>query len=503
MLNGIDISGWQEGLDLSRVPCDFVIIKGTGGNGYVSSTCDGFVQQAIALGKPYGVYHFAREVGFADSAINEARWFADNCRNYFDGNGIPVLDFETDTWVGQEWAREWLDEVYRLTGVRPLFYTYKAVLEGQDFSLVAAGNYGLWLAAYGANTPKGYEPDTPVPTSGDFPFVAMYQYCSQGRLAGWDGNLDLNVFYGDVNTWYAYARIDRGDATPAPTPAPTPVPASEPAPVPEVTPTPEAPPVTPSAAPKGVEIIRYSGADRNETAKIIAEAHKRKNKVVVKDTAYADGISAAAMLVTENANLVFDKTMGIESAKSFGIGGAEGDETIEGKNRYDTNLLILKRYLKDNMSIVVVSGKDWADGVSALGTQKPILLVSDYLNKKQVNALSKYEGLEFTILGSTAAVSKTVENQLEEIGSVTRLDGRDRFDTSKLVAKHFHPKTDTVILVNNWVDGVLGSQIGDYPVLLLSEHRNDDAKEYIQSTVIKRAYVIGAVTDERVNELFA
>ena len=38
MLNGIDISGWQEGLDLSKVPCDFVIIKGTGGTSYVSAT---------------------------------------------------------------------------------------------------------------------------------------------------------------------------------------------------------------------------------------------------------------------------------------------------------------------------------------------------------------------------------------------------------------------------------------------------------------------------------
>lgn len=254
MLSGIDISGWQEGLDLSQVPCDFVIVKGTGGNGYVSSACDGFVQQAIALGKPYGVYHFAREVGFADSAINEARWFVDNCRNYFDGNGIPILDFETDTWVGQQWAREWLDEVYRLTGVRPLFYTYKAVLESQDFSLVAAGNYGLWLAAYGANTPKGYEPDTPVPTSGDFPFVAMYQYCSQGRLPGWNGNLDLNVFYGDVNTWYAYARIDRPDSTPTPTPVPEPEPAPQPEPTPEPepvpTPQPEpVPDVTPTPEP--------------------------------------------------------------------------------------------------------------------------------------------------------------------------------------------------------------------------------------------------------------
>ena len=27
MLNGIDISSWQTGIDLSVVPCDFVVIK--------------------------------------------------------------------------------------------------------------------------------------------------------------------------------------------------------------------------------------------------------------------------------------------------------------------------------------------------------------------------------------------------------------------------------------------------------------------------------------------
>lgn len=28
-LNGIDISNWQAGIDLTRVPCDFVISKAT------------------------------------------------------------------------------------------------------------------------------------------------------------------------------------------------------------------------------------------------------------------------------------------------------------------------------------------------------------------------------------------------------------------------------------------------------------------------------------------
>ena len=39
-LNGIDISKWQGNIDLSVVPCDFVIIKATQGIGYVSEYFD-------------------------------------------------------------------------------------------------------------------------------------------------------------------------------------------------------------------------------------------------------------------------------------------------------------------------------------------------------------------------------------------------------------------------------------------------------------------------------
>lgn len=37
-LNGIDISNWQAGIDLSVVPCDFVIAKATQGTSYISQT---------------------------------------------------------------------------------------------------------------------------------------------------------------------------------------------------------------------------------------------------------------------------------------------------------------------------------------------------------------------------------------------------------------------------------------------------------------------------------
>lgn len=254
--------------------------------------------------------------------------------------------------------------------------------------------------------------------------------------------------------------------------------------------------------PSGVEMVRYAGEDRNETAEIIAKAYKRTNLVVIKQDSYADGFSASVMIKDEDANLVFEKTANVKGKKTFGIGGIKGDEKIEGNTRYDTNYLILKRYLKDKQSILVASGRDWADGASALGTQRPILLVSDFVNKKQINLLSKFDGLEFTILGSVAAVSKTVEDQLAEIGTVTRLDGKDRYQTSALTAKHFHPKANTIICINAWADAVAAAQIGDYPILLLSDHRNDDAKEYVRTLKVKKIFAIGSVLEERIAELF-
>ena len=56
-LNGLDISNWQAGTDLSSIDFDFVIIKATQGTGYVDRSCDVFFQQALAMGKCIGFYH--------------------------------------------------------------------------------------------------------------------------------------------------------------------------------------------------------------------------------------------------------------------------------------------------------------------------------------------------------------------------------------------------------------------------------------------------------------
>ena len=203
-LKGIDISKWQTGIDLSKVDCDFVIVKATEGIGYVDRKCDSFYQQAKRLGKKLGFYHFARP---RNDAVREAQYFYNNTKNYF-GEAIPILDWEAENKSDVAWAKRWLDEVYRLSGVKPVIYMSESVVNSYDWSSVANADYGLWVAKYRDNNPDyNYN----MANAGSRPkvkwwkFYCMWQWTSSGRLNGYNGNLDCNVFYGDGTTWDKYA----------------------------------------------------------------------------------------------------------------------------------------------------------------------------------------------------------------------------------------------------------------------------------------------------------
>ena len=203
-MNGIDISMWQRDINLSAVKADFVIVKATEGIGYVDRKCDSFYQQAKRLGKKLGFYHFARP---RNDAVREAQYFYNNTKNYF-GEAIPILDWEAENKSDVAWAKRWLDEVYRLSGVKPLIYMSESVANAYNWSSVANADYGLWVAKYRDNNPDyNYN----MANAGTRPrvkwwkFYCMWQWTSTGRLNGYSGNLDCNVFYGDGTTWDKYA----------------------------------------------------------------------------------------------------------------------------------------------------------------------------------------------------------------------------------------------------------------------------------------------------------
>lgn len=88
-MNGIDISSHQTGIDLSKVPCDFVIIKATQGTSYVNPDFKRAIDQAISLGKCVGVYHYIDGQG----ASAEMEHFINTVKPYLK-NAIPCLDWE-------------------------------------------------------------------------------------------------------------------------------------------------------------------------------------------------------------------------------------------------------------------------------------------------------------------------------------------------------------------------------------------------------------------------
>lgn len=205
MLAGIDVSSWQGKIDVRNMSVDFVIAKATEDVDYVNPYCDFVIQQCIECGKKWGFYHFAK--GAEPEA--EARFFVENTRNYF-GSGIPVLDFEAEavTAWGIAGAKAWLDYVYRETGIKPLIYMSESVCSTSDWSSVALADYGLWVAKYPNVVHPTFEDVANAGANldtGAWPFAAIWQFASDCRVAGYDGDLDGNVAFMDAPAWDAYA----------------------------------------------------------------------------------------------------------------------------------------------------------------------------------------------------------------------------------------------------------------------------------------------------------
>lgn len=197
-MNGIDVSNWQAGINLAAVPADFVVMKATEGTSYVSPDCDRQYQQAKAAGRCLGVYHYAN----GGDVQAEADFFLNNIKGYI-GEAILVLDWEAtgNPAFGKNdfnWCKSWLDYVYSKTNVRPMLYCSQSVMS----RFAGIGDYGMWIAQYANDDQTGYQ-ETPW-NEGAYA-CAMRQYSSHGRLSGYNGDLDLDKFYGDREAWNQYA----------------------------------------------------------------------------------------------------------------------------------------------------------------------------------------------------------------------------------------------------------------------------------------------------------
>ncbi len=220
-LSALDTSSWQTGISVAAADTDIVIAKATQGTGYVNPDCDRVVQDSLRLGKATGVYHFADAKA---SAQAEANHFIASTRGYIGKGVMPILDWEPGTPWRTDWARQWLELVYKAYGVKPLIYMNISTENSYDWSSVVSGDYGLWLAGgryYNQRLTKDQAP-APYWRLRNWRQAAMWQYTSNGRVYGWAGGVDLSEFYGDIAAWNRYA-ASHAAVPPVVAPAPAPV----------------------------------------------------------------------------------------------------------------------------------------------------------------------------------------------------------------------------------------------------------------------------------------
>ena len=198
MIIGNDISEAQSQIDwgVYKNNTNFVICKVSEGNGYIDKWFGYNRAQARLLGVPLGYYHFARP-DLSNTPQLEATFFC----GLIDGDPIKegeiiALDFEVGYPDCVNWCKAWLDAVSNhFGGIKPLIYLNQSQTKEFDWTPVINAGYGLWLASYQADG---------AGDTGKWPFMAMQQTSSTQKVPGIAGNVDRDVFFGDVNAFRAY-----------------------------------------------------------------------------------------------------------------------------------------------------------------------------------------------------------------------------------------------------------------------------------------------------------
>ena len=200
-LLGVDISNWQAGIDIGAVDPDFVIVKVTQDAGTYAATNQLHAEQisaSLALGRPTGVYHYVGggdNGDAADAAAEAGRFLAAVQATGHGADVIYAIDWESienSAWGDLSYLSIIIDRVQSATGKPVLLYA-----SSSSYPWQVAQDYGcaVWVAQYADEEPTGW--DASPWTDGTWnPAGRMHQYTGTGRVPGYGGNLDLNVWHG-------------------------------------------------------------------------------------------------------------------------------------------------------------------------------------------------------------------------------------------------------------------------------------------------------------------
>ncbi|WP_368490044.1 cell wall-binding repeat-containing protein [Clostridium sp. BJN0013] len=193
-----------------------------------------------------------------------------------------------------------------------------------------------------------------------------------------------------------------------------------------------------------------------------------------------------------------------------------------GLDRYKTSLKISNNFQQGNLqNIILASGRDFPDALGGSVLSKkynaPILLINTDLseNSDAIEYIKNHVDKSGTLyaLGGTASISDEFLNYMKQSGykNITRLGGKNRFDTNKSVINSMKVEKGTpIVIANGWgfADALSISSVAasrGYPILMTGDaYLPEETKSLISDINPSDVYIIGgqgSVKDGVINQL--
>ena len=480
-------------------------------SGTLTGSLEGFVDEngqkrlILPAGEPFRVEIAARAGGTLSFQVNGYDFAARQYTRLADFRDVPVAAGEVLTLTPSGAARQ------DGTGIAPGLEA-----EGEDIA-----HHSLTVSQAGAGTVTGGGCFLP----GEYALVTAQPRKDQ-PFYGWyvDGSL--------VSTERAYRfRMETDTVITGYFEEYT-------APVPPEEPEPPTEPEEPEEA-----LLRLAGDNRFETAFLAADAMKAQlgveafeNILVASGTNFADALSGSYLAAVKKAPILLSFRDAVNDTVKdyiranlkpggtvYILGGeaavpasmetgleAFTVKRLAGADRFSTNLAILAEAGTGDAEILVCTGLDFADSLSASACGQPILLVWDALTEEQTAFLEAHGTNGLCVIGGESAVSARMEARLKAYGTVERIGGSNRFETSAAIAERFFPSPDAAVLAYAWnyPDGLCGGPLAallDGPLLLTMAEQEAPAADYLQKKAVVRGLILGGeglIPDASVSRIF-
>lgn len=175
-------------------------------------------------------------------------------------------------------------------------------------------------------------------------------------------------------------------------------------------------------------------------------------------------------------------------------------ERISGQDRIETAIGIAQKGWTSAQSVILCEYRDYPDSIAATpfaaSLDAPILLTGgDSLDQRVVRELRRLNPQKVFLLGGQGCLKASIEAELEELSLPwERIGGRDRYETSVLLARKLN--SDTLIIANgdNFPDALSAASYAgnrQIPIVLTSKTMPACVLEYCHDTQPGHIIVIG------------